>query len=154
MTEIAQDAERMSLLLQYGVASGDDVVSWADSLITRLDSSPDSLLELSTTAPSKTADLLSCLRRLSVGADFWTALRSAIPRLRDYVAAHPDRAEGIANHLFLTVCSFSALDVPDDLHFLYRFDDAFSLAREGTYGTPETVLQEFLHELDKFKPAA
>ena len=55
-----------------------------------------------------------------------------MPRLRDYVATHRHRAEAIANQLFLTVCSYNSPEVPDDLRFAYRFDDAFSLAHEGT----------------------
>ena len=74
--------------------------------------------------------------------------------IRDFIVAHPDRADAIANHLFLTACSFGVSDVPDDLRFVYRFDDAFSLAHEGTYGEPETVYREFIHELEKFTPVA
>lgn len=116
-------------------------------------SPPDALLELSTTAPDRTADVLSCLHRLSSGADFWPALRNAIPQLRDFVASHPDRAESIANNLFLTVAHFPVAELPDDLHFIYRFDEAFSLAREGTYGDTETVYREFIHEMERFKPS-
>ena len=112
------------------------------------------MLKLSTAAPDRTADILSCLHRLSSGAEFWPALRSTIPQLRDFVASHPDRAESIANHLFLTACSFEVGDVPDDLHFIYRFDDAFSLAREGTYGDTQTVYRDFVHELERFTPVA
>ena len=154
MSEIVQDAQRMSLLFQYGAVTADEVISWADSWIQRMDSPAEALLHLSTTPPDKTGDTLSCLRRLSTGADFWNALRSALPRLRDYVASHRERAEEIANHLFLTVCNFELGEVPDDLHFAFRFDDAFCLARQGTYGSPETVCREFIHELEKFTQAA
>src|SRR6185436_13963371 len=147
MQSIAQDAQRLSLLFQYGVLDASTVIAWADTAIVQMDSPPDSLLELSTTAPDKTADVLSCLHRLSSGAEFWPALRRAIPHIRDFIVAHPDRAVAIANHLFLTACSFGVSDVPDDLRFVYRFDDAFSLAHEGTYGEPETVYREFIHEL-------
>lgn len=142
------------MLFMYGVVVADELVAWADSFIVRMDSPPDPLLELSTTEPSKTGDILSCLRRLSVGADFWAAFRSALPRLRDYVTSYPDRAESIANHLYLTACSFEVSEVPDDLHFIYGFDDAFFLAREGTYGESETVYREFVRELDRFSQVA
>ena len=154
MQSIAQDAQRVSLLFQYGVLDASAVIAWADAAIVQMDSPPDSLLELSTTAPDKTADVLSCLHRLSSDAEFWSALRSAIPQLRDFVASHPDHAESIANHLFLTVCRFPVSELPDDLHFIYRFDDAFSLAREGTYGDTETVYREFVHEMERFTQAA
>ena len=48
-----------------------------------------------------------------------------------------------------SLCRHEVSDVPDDLHFLYRFDDAFSLA-QGGYGETETVYREFIHELDRF----
>jgi hypothetical protein len=154
MQSITQDAQRVSLLFQYGVLDADAVIAWADEAIIEMDSPPDALLALSTTAPDRTADVLSCLHRLSSGAEFWPALRGAIPQLRDFVASHPDRAESIANHLFLTTCSFGVRDVPDDLHFIYRFDDALSLAREGTYGDTDTVRREFVHEMERFTEVA
>jgi hypothetical protein len=154
MQSITQDAQRVSLRFQYGVLDAAAVIAWSDGAIVQMESPPDALLELSTTAPDRTADVLSCLHRLSSGAEFWPALRSALPQLRDFVAAHPDRAESIANHLFLTVVRFPVAELPDDLHFIYRFDDAFSLAREGTYGDTETVYREFIHEMERFTPVA
>ena len=149
MQTIAHDAQRMSLLFQYGVLTGDEVISWADSVIVQMDSPPDSLLQLSMTAPDKTGDIISHLRQLSSGSDYWAALRSAIPQIRDFVVAHPDGAESIANHLFHTACH--APDrVPKDLHFMFRFDDAFSLARDGVYGEPQAVYRDFICELEKF----
>lgn len=126
------------------------VIVWADKAILQMQSPPDALLELSSTAPDKTSDVLSHLHRLNSGAQFWPALRSAIPQLRDFVASHPDRAESIANHLFLTACSFDVGEVPEDLLFIHRYDDAFSLARDGTYGDRETVFREFVREMERF----
>jgi hypothetical protein len=149
MQIIAQDTQRMSLLFEYGVLTGDDVIAWSDSAIVQIDSPPDSLLQLSMTAPDKTADIMSHLHQLSSGSDFWAAVRSAMPQIRDFVVAHPDQAESIANHLFFTACR--APDrVPKDLHFMFRFDDAFSLAHDGIYGEPQTIYRDFIHELEKF----
>src|SRR5262245_28053964 len=125
MQSITQDAQRVSLLFQYGVLDAAAIVTWADEAIVQIESPPAALLALSTTALDKTADILSCLHRLSSGAEFWPALRSAIPQIRDFIVAYPDRADALANHLFLTACSFGISDVPDDLRFVYRFDDAF-----------------------------
>jgi hypothetical protein len=154
MESITQDAQRVNLLFQYGVLDARAIIAWADAVIVETDSPPDALLDLSTTASDRTADILSCLQRLSEGAEFWPALRSAIPQLRDFVTLHPDRAERIANHLYLTACSFAIGDVPEDLDFIYRFDDAFSLAGEGTYGETETVYREFVCEMGRFTDAA
>jgi hypothetical protein len=150
--DIAQDAQRMNLLIQYDALTADEVVAWANSLVAELDkmdSPPGLLFALSNTSPSNAKEILFCLAQLSAGADFWTAFRRTLPRLREYVTEHPDRTERIANHLFSTLCRYDVSDVPDDLHFLYRFDDAFSLAQEG-HGDTETVYREFVHELDRF----
>ena len=153
MQTIAHDAQRMSLLFEYGVLTGNDVIAWSDSAIVQLNSLPDALLQLSMTAPDKTADIMSHLHQLSSGSDFWAAVRSAMPQIRDFVGAYPDRAESIANHLHFTA-SFASGRVPKDLHFMFLFDDAFSLAHDGIYGEPQTIYHDFIHELEKFKLAA
>ena len=149
MQTIAHDAQRMSLLFEYGVVSGVDVIGWSDSAIVQMDSPPDTLIQLSLTAPDKTADIMSHLHQLSSGSDFWAAVRSAMPQIHDFVVAHPDRAESIANHLYFTAC-FASGRVPKDLHFMFGFDDAFSLAHDGIYGDPQTIYRDFIHELEKF----
>jgi hypothetical protein len=151
MTAISQDAQRMSLMLQYGLVSGVEVVRWADSQIVALDSPPESLIGLSTTPPSQIADLLSHLRALASGADFWAAFREILGSLHDHVASKPTEAEHFANELYRTAVWFAPGDVPKDLSFVHRFDDAFSLARGGTYGQTEDVLRDFLSELERFK---
>jgi hypothetical protein len=145
---IAQDAQRISLLFQYGALDASSVVTWADNAIVALDSPPDALVDLSLAAPASTAEILSCLHRLSLGADFWSALRSAVPALRNFIAQDPERAERIAGHLLVTVYSFDVKDVPKDFHFIYRFDDAFSLAREDIYGDLKAVCREFADQMD------
>jgi len=70
MKAFAQDARRLSLLFHYGVLDAGFVISWADAVIAEMDSPPDLLLQLATTAPEKTGDVLSFLRDLSSGADF------------------------------------------------------------------------------------
>ena len=79
MKSIAHDAQQMGLLFEYGVVTGNEIVAWADSAIVQLDSLPDSLLQLSLTAPDNTADIISHLHLLASGSDFWDALRSVIP---------------------------------------------------------------------------
>jgi hypothetical protein len=136
------------------VVSGADVVRWADSQIVALDSPSDALIDLSTTPTSQIADQLSHLRTLASGSDFWAAFRSLLGALHDCLTSHPQRAEDVASELYRTVVWSEHGDVPEDLTFIYHFDDAFSLAREGTYGDPEAVLHDFLSELEKFKGEA
>ena len=36
------------------------------------------------------------------------------------------------------------------LRFIYQFDDAFALARNGSYGDTKTVYREFVEAMEKF----
>jgi trans-aconitate methyltransferase len=152
MPPYAQDAKRLSLLFDYGVATDREVIQWADSQIVALDSPPDALIQLAVTRPTDTAAIISHLHTLSAEAEFWPAFRAALGRLHDHVVSRPADAERIANDIYLTVLMFP--DVPAEFYFAYRFDDAFSLARDGTFGDEETVRREFIHELQRFTPAA
>ena len=82
--------------------------------------------------------------------DFWQAFRALLGELHGYITAHPDRAETVASELYRTVVWSEPDEVPEDLNFIYHFDDAFSLAREG-FGETRAVLAEFLSELEKFR---
>jgi len=146
---IAQDALRVSFLFQYGVLTANDVIGWADSMIVRLDSSPDLLLEISMISTEKTADIVSCLNRLGSEANHWAGLRAAFPQIRQFIITHPDQAVRIANQLFTTTC-FSPQPVPKDLKFMFLYDDAFSLARDGVYGESKAVYSSFIAELERF----
>lgn len=147
----ANDAQRLSLLFDYGVVTAHEVIQWADSQIVISESPPGPLIELSTTAPNQTADVISHLHALSAGADFWQALRAAVPRLHEYLTSNPKDAERIANALYRTV--ITARDVPTDFQFAYLYDDAFSLVRENVYGDIETIRKDFIREFGKFPSA-
>jgi hypothetical protein len=146
---IAHEALRVSFLFQYGVLTADEVIGWADSMIIQLDSLPDSLLELSMISTEKTADIVSCLRRLRSEGDYWAALRAGFPQIRQFIISHPDQAERIANQLFRTAC-FSPQPIPKDLNFMFSYDDKFSLARDGIFGDLQAVYSSFIAELEKF----
>lgn len=151
MPQLAHEAKRLSLLFNYGVATEREIIEWADSQIVALDSPPDALLQLASTRPNDTAAFISHLHTLSAGAEFWPAFRAAMARLHQHVVAHPADSARIANEIFRTVVMFS--DVPSEFIFAYRYDDAFSLAREGTFGDEEAVRSEFADELRRFTTA-
>jgi hypothetical protein len=106
------------------------------------------LIELASTRPTDAAAIISHLHTLSEGAEFWPAFRAALARIYQHVVAHPGDAGRIANDIYRTVLMLS--DVPNEFSFVYHFDDAFSLAQEGTFGDEEMVRKEFIEELRKF----
>lgn len=151
MPPYSQDAKRLSLLFDYGVATEREIIEWADSQIVVLDSPPDALLQLAMTRPTDTAAIISHLHTLSAEAEFWSAFRAALVRIHRHVVTQPSDAERLANDIYRTVVMFS--DVPEEFTFVYHFDDAFSLARDGTFGDEATVLKNFTDELQRFTTA-
>jgi hypothetical protein len=142
----------LSLLFGYGVATHREVIEWADSQILALDSLPDALLQLSVTPAGDTAAIMAHLLALSAEAEFWPAFRAALARVHAHVVAHPQDAAQIAHKIDLSVAEFS--DVPYEFSFVYHFDDAFTLARDGIYGDEDTVRREFTEVLRRFVAAA
>ncbi len=151
MPPYAQDAKRLSLLFDYGVAAEREIIEWADSQIVALDSPPDALLQLAVTRPTDTAALITHLHTLDTEAEFWSAFRAVLARLHEHVLANPTDAERIANAIYHTILPFP--DVPSEFQFVYRFDDAFDLARDGVCGNTDAVRREFIDELQRFRPA-
>lgn len=151
MPPYAHDAQRLSLLFGYGAATHREVIEWADSQIGALESLPDALLQLAVTRPGDTAAMLSNLLALSAEAEFWPAFRAALAHLHAHVIAHPHEAAQIAHHIYLSVATLS--DVPDEFSFVNHFDDAFTLARDGTFGDEDTVRREFIEFLRRFVAA-
>src|SRR2546425_5390685 len=132
MNSLCQDAQRVSLMFQFGLIRGQAVVDWADSQIIALDSPPPTLIELSTTPISRTADLLSHLGALASGADYWEAFRMVLGLFYQRVASHPERTGRLASELYSRLVSTWPRMVPDetpmDLQFLYEFDLALEVA--------------------------
>ncbi|HLX70536.1 MAG TPA: hypothetical protein VKV04_12995 [Verrucomicrobiae bacterium] len=151
MPPYTQDAKRLSLLFDYGVAAAREVIDWADSQIVALDSPPDALMQLAVTRPDDTGAIISHLHALSTEAEFWSAFRAVLGRLHRHVVSHPDDAARIATHLYRTAVMLSK--VPREFSFIYGYDDAFVLAKDGTYGDADTVLKEFTEDLQRFTTA-
>jgi hypothetical protein len=152
MPSRAENALKWSLLLEYGLPVEREVITWADAEIQASGSPADALLDLCTVPLGHKAEILSHLHSLASGADLWTALRAAVPRLYQHLVTKPFDAERIAAGLYRTV--EAADDVPKEFHFAYRFDDDFSLAHQGMAGHPDVVRLEFMKVLMHFIPAA
>ena len=150
MSSIAQEATRESFLFDIGVRSSADIIAWADRMIEREEKPHALLIELSTTSPERTDYVLSYLSRLCSGGDFWLAFREALPSVYEFVVARPTEAERIAGSLFFTTHCRSGT-IPDEFSFIYHFEDAFYLGREGVYGSEKAVYEDFLSELSSFR---
>lgn len=144
----ADEAKRLSILLEMGVPVAREAIRWAEAQIATAESPSNELLELSTAPASQPATVLSHLHVLAAGADFWRAFGAAMPRLREYLVDHPSASERVAAAFYRI--AVAAGDVPEEFTFAYRFEDSFQLARVGISGRTEDVHQDFMDELRQF----
>jgi ABC-type nitrate/sulfonate/bicarbonate transport system substrate-binding protein len=145
MFALAEDAQRVYLLFNYGTMSGADVVKWAEKQIDDSDSPSNALLELAWIHPDNTADIISVLNVLRQGADVYKSFEKILGFLYDYVKTHPAEAERISQRLLGTLVTLPDEKRRRDFYFLYRVDDDFDLNIERS-----ATLKKFLDELRKF----
>ena len=150
MNTLTQEAARELFLFNLGIRDSASIVRWADRHIAEDSATNSTLIELSTAPVERTDRFISHLSDLARGSDFWSAVRDAIGDLHDFVERHPGDAERIASSLFMLACA-NLDEMPDEFSFIYHFDDAFYLGREGIYGSEEAVYADFLAELAKHK---
>jgi hypothetical protein len=129
-TKVVQnEAARLSLLHDIGIVSSEEVVRWADELIVGEPKPSREVIELST-ASSK--DVSDAIKALSTGADVWLPVENALPRILEFVTAHPDHAPIVAR-AFYHIAVTQKYEVPDSLRFILSADDDFDLAASGVY---------------------
>jgi hypothetical protein len=146
---IKQKAKEFGFLLHMQVATVEEVVSWADNTIIAMDHPPSELIELSTADPFNIGQIDEHLTRLSEGANALEAFISTLSRSYQHLLSQPDDLDHLAFSLYFLAMMFEP-DVRNQFAFLDRFEDATSLARDGSYGDIETVRREFLDELKRF----
>ena len=156
MPSLAQDAQLLKLLFQYGLIPSHAIINWADAQIISLSSPPAQLIELSTTPDSRTADLLSHLGALAADADYWEAFRAVLGFVAEAVSSHRETAVQSANKLYCFVVTTGParsmpFDLPEDLQFLYRFLNDWDVAHTGIRGEPNALLEQFITRLQSFE---
>ena len=151
MPAYTQDAKKLSLLYDWGLLSDDDIIGWAEVQTAQLASPPLVLLELADTKPGSTPSIIAYLHSLSSDAQFWPACRDALWQLHDHLLAQPQDTERMAYTLYHSV--LNGAEVPEELNFLSRYDDAFDLAKAGVSGDLASVRDAFIKELERFMPA-
>jgi hypothetical protein len=147
---IAQKSAREWFLFTIGVKKAEDIVAWADRVIAEEERPDARILDLSTTSPERTDVFVAELGRLKDGGDIWRAVADGLDAVHDFVVAHPEEAERIAQALY-SVASWYPKGMPDEFSFIFHFDDAFYLAKEGIYGGTDAVYADFVAHLKRYK---
>jgi hypothetical protein len=150
MDSLRDEAVRRWLQIQLGVTTPKKVIDWVDGAIAGMDRPPSALIELSTADVNRTETVISALTELGNGADYWAAFRGALGDAHTFLTTNPGDGERVAQRIYGIVAR-SARDVPGEFNGLYRWEDAFYLAREGVYGSEQQVLEQLMDELSSFK---
>ncbi|WP_260962452.1 hypothetical protein [Pseudomonas citri] len=121
-----------------------DIVRWADEEINRQAGPPYELIELALMADSNRFDAASQLLRIvkpavSAAEVLPYVLAAAHKKLLDTPDFGKVLAEGMFRSWIKANCNF-----PDALSPFGYFDDAYSLAESGTYGTVDQINRELL----------
>lgn len=151
MKPYAQEAENLQLLFDAGLASVDDVVAWADRIISTLPEYDNDLTEISLGAKVPMAEMDSMLKRASEGADHFGAIRNLLGQMHRTLLSDRSQARGFAR-LLESLWLASNYEVPSDLEFMARIDDTFSLAESGTYGSLEEAVDKLIAVTAEFDP--
>lgn len=140
---LSQDAARQMVLMEVGVATIGDVVSWADQAIVSSERPHPLLIDVSLADVERYHDVYGLLRQLAGGVSRFDALRYALPAIREAILSGRLPADRVASSLYVYLCGQYS-EIPEDMRYLYIADDEFYLAVVEKYGDRAEVEKKFL----------
>jgi len=152
LDDTKERAEYFRFGLMLGVHTVSDVVRWADSEIKRQVKPPYIFIELSLMEHSSPKDVRTKLNKFPGSVDKSKILRKILPKLLGHMyfllSHHPEYGPTLANNLYQIYVELDQelgyFSLPQELYPMLALDDQYSLAQQGTYGTEQEVLQDFL----------
>lgn len=157
MTKMAQSLsinEQISYLMvgiELGVFGVPDVVQWADDQIATQEDPAYELIELSLMSESKRYEVANQLVRIGTPSlNRAEALPCLLAEAHKRLLHDPDFGRVLAEGLYRS-WSVSSYDFPEILSPCGYFDDAYSLAESGVYGTVDDISRELLEFTSRFQ---
>lgn len=146
---IKEDAELLLLGLTTGYATVEEVIDWADKVITDYDSPPIEVLEIS--ALEGVDDTIVKLRKMKGEYDWSVVFARFLGLLHRKLLEDRTKARQMVNRLYLLMIEYRE-KLPEEIeHSIYYFDDGYDLASNGVYGDINDLTDEFLDFLKKYK---
>jgi hypothetical protein len=142
MKDLRNDAARLSFLHDIGIISSEEVVQWADTLIVSEEKPSQALIELSTSSGKMVGDVL---RHMAIGADVWSPVEAALPKILQHVLEQPTSAPIVAR-AFYHIAVTQRYEVPQHFRFILSAEDDFDLAESGVHKADEAY-QWFVDDL-------
>jgi ribosomal protein S18 acetylase RimI-like enzyme len=142
-SQIKTEAEALRLALITGLVAAPEVIRWVDDLIGRIDELPAEILDVSLARDgnlNEVAAALSCIPGVAHSED--VAIR-VFTRMLSTLAASASNLSKVTRALEHMAIE-NVAPSPHAQSIMYGFYDALDLARRGTYGTVENVLERVL----------
>lgn len=149
MESISRQATFFREAYRIGAVSLENVVSWSDSVIDRSPTPEYDFIKLSFTANAHPLDALHILESLSGDVPAIDVLPCVIGLAHQKLAEDPSYGRELAKGLYRVYVACDG-KVPDELHLIGWFDDAFDLAYQGIYGSIEQIQEELFRFTGRF----
>ncbi len=134
-------------MLIAGVVQTADVVQWADDWIERLETPPDALLEVSLNG-KRLNDLIHSLGVVADPQFSPESVELLCRLLHKHLVQKPDELHRVVHLLYRATVQGV---LPDTFaHEVYRLDDFFDLAVQGSYGTVDDLYSETVEILERY----
>lgn len=138
------EAAELVYALEWGYATLDEVVSWADSKVEEDDDPDINLIEIAFSINASNA--LSLLHKISKGTDDWIALRHFFKRFSSIGLLSFSDSQKLSKHLFMKVAY--ADDFPDDMAVFLSHWDAIDLSKGRIIGqSVDDAITDFLDDM-------
>ncbi len=139
-SQLKTDAEVLRHLVRVGLATVEDVITWADTAVASLATPSDALIDLCLAGQRPAPIVESLLQSIAGVADASAVHRRVMGGFLHALRAAPDSADALAKHLFLMAndeALLGTLEVGEMLSWWDRLD----LAKGGTFGDYVEVRQ-------------
>ncbi|MFC7339742.1 hypothetical protein ACFQY0_21340, partial [Haloferula chungangensis] len=136
------------LSLEAGVVDRDEVIRWADAILTESEYDDD-LAEISLASGKSDKDLEAILAKIAGTDTNWHGFRRMLGRMHGALLRAPERLPEFTRFLERLWIRHD-YTLPDDLGFIVGLEDDYLLAADGQFGSIEEVRRQLLEELSRF----
>lgn len=135
--------------LRLGILDVNDVESWVNSEIAKTEIPSDELVELAYSSNESIQNIYSMLSGMENESKDYEVIRDLLSQVKEEQLANIEFCRRLAECLY-GVWVDNDYGAPEDLNLIGFFDDEYSLAIQGMYGTLEGWHSEFKNFVRKF----
>ena len=139
-----------ALGLRLGILGENDVQSWVNREIETCDAPSEIIMELAFSPKSGIQNAYSLLSSIPDESDQFEVLRKLLSAVSDADLENLEFCGALAEKLY-SIWVEADYRAPEDLNLIGFFDDEYSLAQQGLYGSLDEWHEEFKRFLRGFR---